>query len=55
MSRLVALGNLNGTVLYGVVDLSLSVPKDMGAVATASQLVVPLSLLLGVIFLGESI
>lgn len=55
MRELVALGLLSGAAFYIVVNLSLSVADNVGALAIAGQLGVPFSLILAVIFLKERI
>lgn len=55
MALLLWLGVLNGGVFLIFVNLSLLVADNVSALAIASQLGVPFSLILGVVFLGERI
>lgn len=55
MALLLWVGVLNGGVFLIFVNLSLLVADNVSALAIASQLGVPFSLILGVIFLGERI
>ncbi len=55
MFALTALGVLSGGVFYVVINLSLAVSSNVGALAIAGQLGVPFSLLLAVVVLGERI
>lgn len=55
MLALTALGMLSGGAFYVVINLSLAVSSNVGALAIAGQLGVPFSLLLAVLVLGERI
>ncbi|MGJ3630020.1 DMT family transporter [Sphingomonas sp. MMS24-JH45] len=55
MRALVALGVLSGGLFYVAVNLSLAVSDNVGALAIASQLGVPFSLLLAIVVLKERI
>ncbi len=55
MRELLTLGLLSGAAFYIIVNLSLSVADNVGALAIAGQLGVPFSLILAVIFLKERI
>lgn len=55
MRELVLLGLLSGALFYIVVNISLSVSDNVGALAIAGQLGAPFSLILAVLVLGERI
>ncbi len=55
MRELVVLGLLSGAMFYIVVNISLSVSDNIGALAIAGQLGAPFSLILAVIILKEKI
>ena len=55
MRELIGLGLLSGALFYVLVNMSLAVADNVGALAIAGQLGVPFSLILAVIFLGERI
>jgi O-acetylserine/cysteine efflux transporter len=55
MRELLALGLLSGCLFYIVVNVSLAVSTNIGALAIAGQLGAPFSLILAVVFLGERI
>ncbi len=55
MRELVALGFLSGAMFYLVVNISLAVSDNIGALAIAGQLGAPFSLILAVVILKEKI
>lgn len=55
MGTVLLLGLLNGAAFMIAVNLSLAVSENVSALAIASQLGVPFSLLLGIVFLKERI
>lgn len=55
MRALTALGMLSGGAFYVATNLSLAISANVGALAIASQLSVPFSLLLAIIVFGERI
>jgi O-acetylserine/cysteine efflux transporter len=55
MRELLALGLLSGALFYIVVNISMAVTNNVGALAIAGQLGAPFSLILAVIVLGERI
>ena len=55
MRELVALGLLSGALFYIVINISLAVSDNIGALAIAGQLGAPFSLILAVIVLKEKI
>lgn len=55
MRALTALGLLSGGAYYVAINLSLAISDNVGALAIASQLAVPFSLLLAIMLFGERI
>lgn len=55
MRELLALGFLSGALFYILVNFSMKVSDNVGALAIAGQLGAPFALILAVIFLGERI
>ena len=55
MRALTALGLLSGGAFYVAINVSLAISDNIGALAIASQLAVPFSLLLAIIVFGERI
>jgi O-acetylserine/cysteine efflux transporter len=55
MRELLALGLLSGALFYIIVNISLAISTNIGALAIAGQLGAPFSLILAIIFLGERI
>jgi O-acetylserine/cysteine efflux transporter len=55
MRELLGLGVLSGAAFYIVVNLSMAVSDNVGALAIAGQLGVPFSLILAIVVLGERI
>ncbi len=55
MRELIALGFLSGAMFYLVVNISLAVSDNIGALAIAGQLGAPFSLILAVVILKEKI
>lgn len=55
MRALAVIGMVNGVLFLVITNVALKVAENMGALAVASQLGVPMSLVLGVLLLGERI
>jgi O-acetylserine/cysteine efflux transporter len=55
MREILWLGLLSGVIFYIIVNLSMTVSTNVGALAIAGQLAAPLSVILAVIFLKERI
>lgn len=55
MRELIGLGFLSGALFYILINLSLAVSDNVGALAIAGQLGAPFSLILAVVILGERI
>lgn len=55
MLILTAIGLLSGGIFYLVINVSLAIATNIGALAIGSQLGVPFALLLGIVVLGERI
>lgn len=55
MRDLIALSVIIGGAFFAVVNLSLAVTDNVGALAIAGQLAAPFSLILAIVFLGERI